>query len=76
MCTSAPDADACLSVRHYFADYEVYDGGQRVAWGQVATHVDDKATPADTIVAGLRDDAARQHGVARGAIRLRCVCRL
>jgi hypothetical protein len=73
---SAPDTADAAPARHYFADYEVYDGGQRVAWGQVATHVDDKATSADAIVAGLRDDAARQHGVARGAIRLRCVCRL
>jgi len=76
MCTSAPDADAHASVRRYFADYEVYEGGQCVAWGQVAAHVDDRAASADTIVATLRDDAARQHGAAPGAIRLRCVCRL
>ena len=33
MCTSAPDNPAPTA--HYFADYEVYDGGHCIAWGQV-----------------------------------------
>ncbi|KRA41860.1 hypothetical protein [Pseudoxanthomonas sp. Root630] len=74
---SAPDADGGACLGQYFADYEVYDGGHCIAWGQVAARLNDGAkASADAIVATLRDDAARQHGVARGAIRLRCVCRL
>lgn len=72
MYTSAPE-DAARG-GHYFADYEVYDAGQRIAWGQV-THRSPTCR-ADDVIDALRDRAAHHHGVARGAIRLRCVCRL
>lgn len=76
MYTSAPDADTRASVRRYFADYEVYESGHCIAWGQVAAQVDGGVASADAIVATLREDAARQHDATPGAIRLRCVCRL
>lgn len=72
MCTSVPDGR-----RHYFADYEVYQDGRPVAWGQVTHSVrDNKDVTAATVVAALREQAARAHDVSAGAIRLRCVDRL
>jgi hypothetical protein len=72
MCTSAPEAS-----RHYFADYEVYQEGHAVAWGQVTHSARNAAdvTAAD-VVAALREQAARAHDVTAGAIRLRCIARL
>lgn len=69
MCTSAPEADS--AARQYFADYEVYDAGQRIAWGQVTL-----ACAADTAMQALRRRAAMQQGVEAGAIRLRNISRL
>lgn len=66
MCTSAPENPA-----HYFADYEVYDGGHRIAWGQVTL----ACTP-DTAVQALRAQAAAHQGMEVGAIRLRTISRL
>jgi hypothetical protein len=66
MCTSAPERLA-----QYFADYEVYDGGHCVAWGQVTL----ACTP-DTAVQALRTQAAAYQGVEVGAIRLRTISRL
>ncbi|MFT3667789.1 MAG: hypothetical protein QM795_04180 [Pseudoxanthomonas sp.] len=66
MCTSAPE-----DLAHYFADYEVYDGGHGVAWGQVTL----ACTP-DTAMQALRTQAAAHQGVDVGAIRLRTICRL
>jgi hypothetical protein len=72
MFTSAPDGR-----RHYFADYEVYQDGRPVAWGQVTHSVRDSADFAvATVVTALREQAARAHDVGAGAIRLRCVDRL
>ncbi|CAN7410747.1 hypothetical protein LJR143_002382 [Pseudoxanthomonas sp. LjRoot143] len=72
MCTSAPDAP-----REYFADYEVYQEGHAVAWGQVTYRARNAAdaTAAD-VVASLRQQAAYMHEVDAGAIRLRCIARL
>ncbi|MBD9435554.1 hypothetical protein IB223_05550 [Pseudoxanthomonas sp. PXM03] len=72
MCTSAPEAIRAASHRHYFADYEVYDAGQRIAWGQVTIACE----APDLAVQALRARAAAQQGVAAGAIRLRCISRL
>ncbi|HJS36290.1 MAG TPA: hypothetical protein VJ766_12440 [Pseudoxanthomonas sp.] len=72
MCTSAPDPVDATKTRHYFADYEVYDAGQCIAWGQVALAC---ATPG-AVVQALRTLAAAQQGVAAAAIRLRSVSRL
>ena len=72
MCTSAPDPVDATKTRHYFADYEVYDAGQCIAWGQVALAC---ATPG-AVVQALRTLAAAQQGVAAPAIRLRSVSRL
>ena len=66
MCTSAPERLA-----QYFADYEVYDGGHCVAWGQVTL----ACTP-DTALRALRTQAAADQGVEVGAIRLRTISRL
>lgn len=66
MCTSAPE-----DLAHYFADYEVYDGGHCIAWGQVTL----ACTP-DTAVQALRTQAAAHQGVEVGAIRLRTISRL
>lgn len=66
MCTSAPER-----LTHYFADYEVYDGGHCIAWGQVTL----ACTP-DTAVQALRTQAAAYQGVEVGAIRLRTISRL
>ena len=72
MCTSAPEA-----ARHYFADYEVYQDGIAIAWGQV-THSTKRGVDRDpdALVAALRTQASRTHEVDAGAIRLRCVHRL
>lgn len=72
MCTSAPDAIAVAQTRHYFADYEVYDAGQCIAWGQVMLACE----APDVAAHALRARAAAQQGVAAGAIRLRCISRL
>lgn len=68
MCTSAPE-DA--TAHPYFADYEVYDGGQCIAWGQVTL----SSTP-DTAMQAARACAADQQDVDVGAIRLRALSRL
>lgn len=64
---SAPDRP-----RHYFADYEVYQDGHAIAWGQV-THSArmDADAAADALVAILRAHAASAHDVDCGAVRLR-----
>jgi len=72
MCTSAPDTADAAPVRHYFADYEVYDGGQCIAWGQVTLACD---APGSAMQA-LRLRAAALQGVEAGAIRLRGINRL
>lgn len=76
MCTSAPDGDDA-SPRHYFADYEVYQDGIAIAWGQV-THSAARGVDGDpdALVAALRARASRTHDVDAGVIRLRCVHRL
>ena len=63
---SAPENPA-----HYFADYEVYDGGHCIAWGQVTL----ACTP-DAAVHALRMQAATYQGADVGAIRLRTISRL
>ena len=63
--------------RHYFADYEVYQDGHAIAWGQV-THsmrINDEMAAA-ALVAALRAHAANVHDVDTGAIRLRGIHRL
>lgn len=69
---SAPDRP-----RHYFADYEVYQDGHAIAWGQV-THSArmDADAAADALVDILRAHAAKTHDVDTGAIRLRGIYRL
>jgi hypothetical protein len=67
---SAPDAP-----RDYFADYEVYQDGEAIAWGQVTHRTPGDAVPA-SLVDMLRARAANAHGVDAGSIRLRCVNRL
>lgn len=71
---SAPDPR-----RGYFADYEIYAGGQAVAWGQIALACDaaagDALEPAE-LLQRLRQAAAGQHGVEAGQVRLRHLCRL
>jgi len=67
---SAPDAP-----RDYFADYEVYQDGQAIAWGQVTHRIHGDVAPA-SLVDTLRARAANAHGVDGGSIRLRCVNRL
>jgi hypothetical protein len=69
---SAPDGP-----RHYFADYEVYQDGHAVAWGQVTHSLSGETDVAPaSLVHTLRSCAAKDHGVEAGAIRLRCVERL
>lgn len=68
---SARDVDDRASFPHYFADYEVYEAGQCIAWGQSTL-----ASAPDHAVGALRSYAAEQQGVDAGAIRLRTVCRL
>jgi hypothetical protein len=72
MCTSVPEAR-----RHYFADYEIYQDGHAIAWGQV-THSAriDGDDDAAALVAALRAQAARAHDADAGAIRLRGIHRL
>ncbi|MDR7069126.1 hypothetical protein J2X02_001977 [Pseudoxanthomonas japonensis] len=76
MCTSAPDGDDA-SPRHYFADYEVYQDGVAIAWGQVthSTEAGVACTPG-ALVAVLRAKASHAHEVDAGAIRPRGVHRL
>lgn len=72
MCTWAPDA---AMPRAYFADYEAYEDGHAVAWGQ-AVLTCAAQDDADEVIARLRQQAADRQGVPRAAIRLRSVCRL
>ena len=69
MYTSAPDDPTPTA--HYFADYEVYDDGHCIAWGQATL----ACTP-DIAVRQLRTQAAAHQGVDTGAIRLRTISRL
>ncbi|SFV28204.1 hypothetical protein SAMN05428990_0922 [Pseudoxanthomonas sp. YR558] len=63
--------DDRASPPRYFADYEVYDVGQCIAWGQATL-----ASTPDHAVDALRRCAAEQQAVDAGAIRLRTICRL
>jgi len=74
MSTSAPDMRYC-----YFADYEVQVGDHLRIWGQ-ATLVHETAgnaalDPAD-VLARIRAQAADQHGVRPGEVRVRSIQRL
>lgn len=68
---SAHDVDDRAALPHYFADYEVYEAGQCIAWGQATL-----ASTPDHAVGALRRCAAERQAVDAGAIRLRTVCRL
>ena len=64
---------------HYFADYEGYEGGQPILWGQVTHSVEadseERLDPA-TVIAALRARAAEAHGLQPRQIRLCQVARL
>jgi len=64
---------------HYFADYEGYEGGRPILWGQITHSVDteDEARldPAE-LIAALRRRAADVHGIEPRQVRLCQVARL
>lgn len=64
---------------HYFADYEIYDGGSPVLWGQATLtwHVEasGQLQPAQVLDA-IRRQAADRHGLEPGAVRLRALARM
>jgi len=64
---------------HYFADYEAYEGGRAILWGQVTHSVEaereDALDPAE-VVAALRRRAAEAHGVEPRQVRLCHLARL
>lgn len=63
----------------YFADYEILVGGRFVVWGQstldYAVERPDAFDPAE-LVARIKHDAARAHGVADDEVRIRTLSRL
>jgi len=69
-----------MSVRlHYFADYEGYEGGRPVLWGQVTHSVEadsEEALDPAAVIAALRERAAGVHGLHPRQIRLCQVARL
>jgi len=64
---------------HYFADYEAYEGGRPILWGQV-THsietVDQEHLDPAELIAALRRRAAAAHGLEPRQVRLCQVARL
>lgn len=64
---------------HYFADYEAYEGGRPILWGQVTHSIDaidqERLDPAE-IVAALRLRAAEAHGIEPRQVRLCHLARL
>lgn len=64
---------------HYFADYEGYEGGRPILWGQVTHSIDaaseERLDPA-AVVAALRQRAAEAHGIEPRQVRLCHLARL
>ena len=64
---------------HYFADYEGYEGGRPILWGQVThsveTESEERLDPA-AVVAALRRRAAEVHGIEPHQVRLCHLARL
>lgn len=64
---------------HYFADYEGYEGGRPILWGQVTHSIEaeneERLDPAE-IVWALRQRAAQAHGIEPRQVRLCQVARL
>lgn len=64
---------------HYFADYEGYEGGRPILWGQVTHSIEaeneERLDPAE-IVSALRQRAAQAHGIEPRQVRLCQVARL
>jgi hypothetical protein len=64
---------------HYFADYEIYNGGSPVLWGHITLtwHVDapGRLQPAEVLQA-IRRQAADRHGLEPADVRLRTLARM
>ncbi|MDG2525388.1 hypothetical protein P6166_08480 [Stenotrophomonas sp. HITSZ_GD] len=64
---------------HYFADYEGYEGGRPILWGQVTHSIDaeteERLDPAE-VVSALRQRAAEAHDIEPRQVRLCQVARL
>jgi hypothetical protein len=71
---SAPESTA---PDRYFIDYEIWSGGQAVAWGQLVQSSASATTPDDdTLVDAIRKRAGLRHGVGPGEVRIRMLARL
>jgi hypothetical protein len=62
----------------YFVDYEIWSGGQAVAWGQLvqASTSLAHATDDNALVDAIRQRAGGRHGVTPGEVRIRMLARL
>jgi hypothetical protein len=62
----------------YFVDYEIWSGGQAVAWGQLVqgwTGVGHGPND-DALIDAIRQRAGHRHGVGPGEVRIRMLARL
>lgn len=62
----------------YFVDYEIWYGGQAIAWGQLVQLPSAAATVRDddTLIEAIRQRAGHRHGAEADQVRIRMLVRL